>query len=52
MGYYKTSFLLQKNFGFSVAHLDTLYPYEFKIYIMEVMEYIKEENERLKKKQR
>ena len=46
--FYKTSFRLQKEFGFSIEHIENMPPYEYKIYLHVVLEWIKEEQQRLK----
>ena len=47
--YYKTSMRLQKDFGFDLIHMESLYPFEYKIYVAEVLNYIEEEKKRQEK---
>jgi hypothetical protein len=30
LDYYKTTFRLQKDFGFDMAHIETMFPFEYK----------------------
>lgn len=50
MSYYKTSFRLAKDFGLSITEIEQMKPFEYKIYLNEVLGYIKEEESRLKNK--
>ena len=46
LDYYKTTFRLQKDFGFDMAHIETMFPFEYKIYVQEVLQYVEEERKR------
>jgi hypothetical protein len=48
--FYKTSFRLAKDFGLSISDIEQMKPFEYKIYINEVLGYIKEEESRIKNK--
>jgi hypothetical protein len=50
--YYKTSFRLQKDFGFSIEHIENMVPFEYKVYLNTVLEWIKEEQQRIKQNSR
>lgn len=45
--FYSTSFKLQKDFMLSLDNIDKMYPFEYKIYLNEVLKYVEEEKKRL-----
>jgi hypothetical protein len=45
--YYSTSFKLQKDFGFNLSNIDEMFPFEYKVYLNEVLKYVEEEKKRL-----
>ena len=49
--YYRTNFGLMQHHDYSLAELENMMPWEREIYIGLLMEYIKEENERIEKEQ-
>jgi len=49
--YYKTNFALMQHHQYSLTELDNMMPWEREIYVGLLMEYIKEENERLDREQ-
>jgi SET domain-containing protein len=46
------SFKLMQHHGYSLTELENMIPWERDIYIYLVMEYVKEENERINKQNR
>ena len=50
--YYKTNFAMMQHHKYSLTELDNMIPFEREIYIGLLMEYIKEENERIKDQER
>ena len=49
--YYQTNFNLMQHHKYSLAEVENLIPWEREIYIMLLMEHIKEENEKQKRQQ-
>ena len=49
--YYQTNFNLMQHHKYSLAEVENLIPWEREIYLMLLMRWIEEENERLKKQQ-
>ena len=47
--YYKTNFALMQHHKYSLTELDNMMPWEREIYLGLLMNYIKEENERMEK---
>jgi hypothetical protein len=43
---------LLKDFHFSLFDIETLYPFEYKVYVNLVLEWIKEEEKRVKEQSR
>ena len=50
--YYKTNFSLMQHHKYSLTELDNMIPFEREIYVELLMQWIKEENERLKEQER
>ena len=50
--YYKTNFSLMQHHKYSLSELDSMIPWEREIYLMLLVQYIKEENERIKSQNR
>ncbi len=48
VNYYKTNFNLMQHHKYSLTELDNMVPWEKQIYVKMLMEYIAEQNERLK----
>ncbi len=46
--YYQTNFALMQHHKYSLAELETMIPYEREIYVTLLLNYIEEENEKLK----
>ncbi len=49
--YYTTNFNLMQHHKYSLAEVENLIPWEREIYLMLLMKYIEEENERQKREQ-
>tara|TARA_B100002019_G_scaffold112964_1_gene97286 strand:- start:297 stop:443 length:147 start_codon:yes stop_codon:yes gene_type:complete len=47
-----TNFNLMQHHKYSLSELDNMIPFEREIYVIMLIEHIKEENERLKQQQR
>ena len=47
--YYKTNFGMMQHHDYSLTELENMMPWEREIYVGLLMEYIKEENERIEK---
>ena len=47
--YYKTNFGMMQHHDYSLTELENMMPWERDIYVGLLMEYIKEENERMEK---
>lgn len=50
--YYQTNFALMQHHKYSLSELDSMMPWEREIYVSLLMEFIKEENERAKRRLR
>ena len=50
--YYETNFSLMQHHKYSLTELDNMIPFEREIYVELLMQWIKEENERLKEQER
>ena len=50
--YYKVNFSLMQHHKYSLTELDNMIPFEREIYVELLMQWIKEENERLKEQER
>jgi hypothetical protein len=50
--YYKTNFSLMQHHKYSLSELDSMIPWEREIYLMLLVQYIKEENDRIKSQNR
>lgn len=48
--YYKTNFALMQHHKYSLTELDSMIPWEREIYVMLLNQYIEEENERIKQR--
>ena len=48
--YYKTNFALMQHHKYSLTELENMMPWEREVYIGLLMQYIKEENERIEKR--
>lgn len=48
--YYKTNFSLMQHHGYSLTELDNMLPWERDIYVSMLIQWIEEENEKLKQK--
>ena len=46
--YYETNFALMQHHKYSLTELDNMIPFEREIYVNLLMQYIEEENERIK----
>ena len=46
--YYETNFSLMQHHKYSLTELDNMIPFEREIYVNLLMQYIEEENERIK----
>ena len=51
VNYYQTNFNLMQHHKYSLAEVENLIPWEREIYLMLLMKWIEEENERQKKQQ-
>ena len=49
--YYKTNFGMMQHHNYSLTELENMMPWEREIYVGLLMEYVKEENERIEKEQ-
>jgi hypothetical protein len=49
--YIQLNFAMSKHHGFNVDTLENMMPFEREAYIMMMMNYVREENERLKRQQ-
>ena len=49
--YYKTNFGMMQHHNYSLTELENMMPWEREIYVGLLVEYIKEENERIEKEQ-
>ena len=47
---YVINFVLKNQFNWSIDEIENMIPYELAIYVAMTVEYVKQENERLKKK--
>ncbi len=50
--YYETNFSLMQHHKYSLTELDNMIPFEREIYVSLLMQYIKEENEKMKEQER
>jgi len=50
--YYETNFAMMQHHKYSLTELDNMMPWEREIYVNLLLQYIEEENERVKKEQR
>ena len=50
--YYKTNFGLMQHHKYSLTELENMIPFEREIYVSLLMQYIKEENEKMKEQER
>ena len=50
--YYKTNFSLMQHHKYSLSELDNMMPWERDIYVSMLIQYIEEENRKIKEKQR
>jgi hypothetical protein len=48
--YYKTNFALMQHHKYSLSELETMLPWERDIYVAMLIQYIEEENEKLKQR--
>jgi hypothetical protein len=48
--YYKTNFALMQHHKYSLTELDSMMPWEREIYVMLLSQFIEEENERIKQR--
>lgn len=48
--YYKTNFALMQHHKYSLTELDSMIPWEREIYVMLLNQFIEEENERIKQR--
>ena len=48
--YYRTNFALIQHHKYSLAELETMMPWEREIYVSMLIQYIEEENEKIKQK--
>jgi hypothetical protein len=48
--YYKTNFALMQHHKYSLTELDSMIPWEREIYVMLLSQFIEEENERIKQR--
>jgi hypothetical protein len=48
--YYKTNFALMQHHKYSLTELDSMMPWEREIYVMLLNQFIEEENERIKQR--
>ena len=51
MNHYKTNFALMQHHNYSLTELENMMPWEREVYVTMLIEYIKEENERLSQRQ-
>jgi len=49
--YYKTNFTLMTEHGYSLTEVESMMPWEREIYIILLIEYIKEKNEKMEAQQ-
>lgn len=49
--YYKTNFALMQHHNYSLTELESMIPWEREVYVTMLIEYIKEENERIRQQQ-
>ena len=49
--YYKTMFALKIHHSFDIAYVENLMPFELEVYTTLLMQYIEEENDRIKRQQ-
>ena len=49
--YYKTNFSLMQHHKYSLTELEAMIPWERDIYVAMLMQYIEEENQKIKQKQ-
>lgn len=50
MNYYKTNFALIQHHKYSLSELEDMLPWEREIYVSLLIQYIQEENEKIKQK--
>jgi len=50
VNHYKTNFALMQHHNYSLTELENMMPWEREVYVTMLIEYIKEENERIKQK--
>jgi hypothetical protein len=48
VNHYKTNFALMQHHGYGLNELETMMPWEREIYVAMLVDYVKEENDRLK----
>lgn len=48
MNYYKTNFSMMQHHKYSLTELDNMIPWEKQIYIKMLVDFVKEQNDRLK----
>lgn len=49
VNYYRTNFQLMQHHKYSLTELENMVPWEREIYLMMLMEYIEEENQRIQR---
>ena len=50
VNHYKTNFALMQHHNYSLTELENMMPWEREVYVTMLIEYIKDENERIKQK--
>lgn len=50
--YYQTNFALMKHHNFSLTELEDMYPFEREIYLILLENWVREQNEKIKQRQR
>ena len=48
MNYYKVNFSMMQHHNYSLTELDNMMPWEREVYVTMLIEYIKEENDRIR----
>lgn len=51
VNHYKTNFSLMQHHNYSLADIETMMPWEREIYVAMLVEWVKEENDRIKQEQ-
>jgi hypothetical protein len=51
VNYYKTNFSLIQHHSYSLTEIEMMLPWEREIYVAMLVEYVKEENDRIKQEQ-